>query len=164
MHATRLLAAATLAVPLLAAAPTAAGATPVVCDYRAPTVLPLPAGFSSASVVGIDAAGDLAGNVFKDLVPQAAIWAGTRVRLLPAPAGRVPVATAINSHGVAVGQDDTTGRAMVWQSGTAQPLPDGRPAVPVSSAGAVVAEDGTIAGTIAETGSGAARPAIWRCR
>jgi len=73
-------------------------------------------------------------------------------------------ASGVNSAGTVVGNNFTTGRAVVWSGGTEQPLPTITigPAI-TSAAVGVITETNAIGGWL-NTSAGDSRPVVWHCR
>jgi uncharacterized membrane protein len=72
--------------------------------------------------------------------------------------------SGVNSAGAVVGNNFTTGRAVVWNGGTEQPLPTiiTGPAI-TSAAVGVITETNAIGGWV-NTSTGDSRPVVWHCR
>jgi hypothetical protein len=113
-----------VAVPTAAVADTIGGAPAAACTWQLDTRLPLPVGFNSATVAATDGVGRFAGTAFDGqapFTPQAVLWQGGTVSVLPAPFGFSSYAFGLNRLGDVVGAifPDAGGpsRPVLWRGG-----------------------------------------------
>lgn len=123
--------------------------------------LPLPAGADNAYTVAgsgtfVAGAAHTTGVDFS----HAVLWRGG----VPTDLSKDDTATSgVNSAGTAVGNNFTTGQAVVWSGGTEQPLPTliTGPAI-TSAATGVITETNAIGGWVNTTSD--SKPVVWHCR
>jgi hypothetical protein len=141
------------------------------CAWRLDTRLPVPAGFTSASVSGTDGVGVFVGTAtsfdlvdISTFVARAVVWRGGRMSVLPTPDGWSSFGYAVNRRGDVAGTVFPNGgqpgpvRPVLWRHGVPVEL-----AVPAGADVAIardVNDSGLVAG-VAFMADGSRRPLLW---